>query len=244
MLNRHNHRQFSAVGGKLIQTTRMNKILTIIFIASNLVSCQTTGQKESNKQIEIRKNNSNKKLQDTFLIKETFNEVDKPTNEYLTEQLKPIRENFKRINSITRDNWSSIVTQDLEGTNEGGEVTYYHWNNELEKIVTKEFGETFQVLTEYYLLKGKLSFVYQKALKYNRPIYHDSMAMREMKDNEVFNIDKSEIEETRNYFENEKLINQISNQDCGSPFSEEYLLEQQKEFIYNFKRVLKQENKK
>jgi len=65
-----------------------------------------------------------------------------------------------------------------------------------------------------------------------------------MNDNEISNIEKSEIEEARNYFENEKLINQINSQDCGSPFSEEYLLEQQIEFIYNFKQVLKQENKK
>ena len=234
----------SAVGGKLTETTYMKKILIIIFTISIFVSCETTGQKAEKKQDKIQLEKSDKKLKDSFLLKETFNQIDNPTNEFLSEKLKPIRENFKRINSISKANWSSIVTQDLEGTNEGGEVTYYHWNNLLDKIVTKEYGETFQVLTEYYLLKGKLSFVYQKALKYNRPIYHDFIAMKELNDNDTFNIDKSDIEETRNYFENGKLINQISNQDCGSPFSEEYLLKQQKEFIYNFNRVLKQENKK
>lgn len=215
--------------------------ILIIFIS---FGCQTRGQKAEKKRDKTQLEETKNKSKDSFLLKETFNQVDNPTNEFLTEKLKPIRENFKRINSISRDNWSSIVTQELEGTNEGGEVTYYHWNNLLDKIVTKEYGETFQVLTEYYLLKGKLSFVYQKALKYNRPIYHDSIGMKEMNDNKTFNIDKSDIEETRNYFENGKLINQINNQDCGSPFSVEYLLEQQKEFIYNFNRVSKQEIKK
>jgi len=219
----------------------MKKFLITILIISTLVSCESTGQKVNNGQEYSDKGNSSKKDKDSFLIKESVNQVDKPTNEYLTERLKPIRENFKRINSIPMNDWSSVVTQYLEGTNEGGEVTYYHWNNELDKIVTKEYGETFQVLTEYYLMNRKLSFVYQKALKYNRSIWKQKP---EQEDKEVFDIAKSEIEETRSYFENGKLINQIISEDCGSPFSEEYLQEQQKEIIYNFNRVLKQENKK
>jgi Zn-dependent M32 family carboxypeptidase len=34
---------------------------------------------------------------DTVQLKETFNQEDLPVNEYLTERLKPIRANFKRI---------------------------------------------------------------------------------------------------------------------------------------------------
>ncbi len=218
----------------------MKELLIITLIIFSLVDCESTGQKANIRQEYAEKGSPNKKEKDSFLIKESFNQVDKPTNEYLIERLKPIRENFKRINSIQMNDWSSVVTQYLEGTNEGGEVTYYHWNNELDKIVTKEYGETFQVLTEYYLMNGKLSFVYQKVLKYNRSIWKQKP---EQDDKEVFDIAKSEIEETRSYFENGKLINQISSEDCGSPFSEEYLQEQQKEFIYNFNRVLKQVNK-
>ena len=41
----------------------------------------------------------------------------------LTKKLKPIRNNFKRINAIKR--WTSIVSKDLEETLEGGEAKYY-----------------------------------------------------------------------------------------------------------------------
>lgn len=207
----------------------MKNLLTLLFIIFNFAACETGQQKKN----YIEQNNKNeiktKFLKDSFKITETFNQTEQPANNFLTEKLKPIRENFKRINSIKMHNWSSVVTKDLERTNEGGEVTYYHWNNNLEKIITKQYGETFQVLTEYYILNGQLSFVFQKELNCNKPIYYGSIAMKEMNDNEAFNIGKSEIEEYRSYFENGKLINQISNQDSGSPYSQEYLMEEQKE---------------
>lgn len=105
---------------------------------------------------------------DTVELKETINEEDLPINDYLTDKLKPIRENFKRINSIT--NWSSIKTLELWETTEGGEAKFYYQNGQLEKIVTQNFGEMGQSLTEYYLLDEKLSFVFEKWYKYNRPI--------------------------------------------------------------------------
>ena len=217
----------------------MKMNVSLLFMILSLVACDDMSTKQN---AETEKQEVVEKPQiDSFLIQETFNQVDRPANDYMTERLKPIRENFKRINSVSRANWSSIKTQYLEGTNEGGEVTFYRGTNTLEKIVTKEFGETFQVLTEYYLLNGRLSFVFQKALKYNRSIWKQKP---DSDDKEVFNIDSSEIVETRNYFENRKLINQISNQDCGAPFSDDYLIEEQKDFIKNYNRVLKEEGKK
>lgn len=124
-----------------------------------------------------------------------------------TAKLQPIRKNFNRINAIS--NWSSIETTDLWETAEGGEATYYHHNNTLEKIVTRQFGETFQMLTEYYLLKEEVSFVYQKFYKYNRPIFYDSTAMKKNNDTEAFNFDKSHITETRTYFNNGEILFQI-----------------------------------
>ena len=223
----------------------MKKNFTILMTILFIVACDNVSKEqnvETNEETQKIKEDSIDIVQiDSFLIEETVSQIDRPANDYMTARLKPIRENFKRINSVSRENWSSIKTQYLEGTNEGGEVTYYHRNKSLDKIVTKEFGETFQVLTEYYLLRGQLSFVYQKVLKYNRSIWKHKP---DSSDKEIFNIDKSEIEETRNYFENGKLINQISNQDCGSPFSDDYLIEEQKEFIKNYNRVLKEESKK
>ena len=179
---------------------------------------------------------------DTVELKETFNEEDLPVNEYLTDKLKPIRANFKRINSIT--NWTSIGTEELSESTEGGEAKFYYQNGKLEKIVAQHYGETFQLLTEYYLLNGQLSFVFEKRHKYNRPLYYDTTAMKENNDTEAFDIDKSEIIEDRSYFDNGKLLHQINNQDCGSPFADDYLLEEQKRIKTDFDKLIRQTKKK
>jgi len=172
---------------------------------------------------------------DTVVLKETFQQEDTAYNEYLTDRLKPIRDNFKRINSIS--GWASTYKKELDESTEGGEATYYFSNGVLEKIVTRHFGETSQQLTEYYLLNGQLSFAFEKSYKYNRPMYYDSSSMKENKDDETFNFEKSEILEERSYFEKGKLIHQVNNQDCGSPFADDYLLEEQKRLTTNFDKL-------
>ncbi len=196
-----------------------------------LFSCNSIQQKSKDSPVHSPKAKTDTLNADTVL-RETFKQEDFADNEYLLEKLKPIRSNFKRINSIEK--WSSKETKELNETTEGGEAIFYYSNVGLEKITTRHFGETFQKLTEYYLLDGQLSFVFEKLYKYNRPIYHDSASMKENKDNQTFDENKSEIEEDRSYFENRRLIHQISNQDCGSPFSEEYLTNEQKRIATDF----------
>ena len=69
----------------------------------------------------------------------------------------------------------------------------------------------FQQITEYYLLDENLSFVFDKMYYYNRPISYDEEAMKENGDTETFDLEKSTIIESRNYFENNKLLQIISN---------------------------------
>jgi hypothetical protein len=166
------------------------------------------------------------------LLRETFQEDDAIVNEYLSDVLEPIRVNFKRINSIP--SWTSIVTKDIWISTEGGEAKYYYLAETLEKVVERHYGETFQVSREYYLLDGQLSFVFQRIYRYNSPIYYDSTFLyrnstepEDLNDIEFFDFDRSEIIEERSYFERGILIHQINNQDCGSPFSEDYLVEEQ-----------------
>lgn len=178
------------------------------------------------------------KQRDTIRIKESYNEKDTDTNEYLKDRLKPIQANFKRINSNT--NWTSIKKKDIEGESaEGGEATYYYKNKRLEKIMARHYGEMGQVLIEYYLLNGKLSFVFEKDYKYNRPLFYNMKAMKENNDTEAFDFEKSEIMETRNYFEKGNLIHIINSQDCGAPFSGSYMSEEEKGIKEDFKRLLK-----
>jgi hypothetical protein len=171
-----------------------------------------------------------------IILKESNDEEDLPTNEYLSETLLPIRANFKRINSIS--NWSSIEERELWASTEGGEAKFFFKNENLEKVVTRHFGETFQLLVEYYLFNGELSFVFEKTYRFNRPIYFDSTAMKESDDTEVFDMSKSAIEENRNYFKKGKLLHQINNQDCGSPFADDYLTKEEERIITDFQKLM------
>ncbi|OCA76005.1 hypothetical protein BBI01_04735 [Chryseobacterium artocarpi] len=177
---------------------------------------------------------------DTVRIKESRNEEDIEPNEYLKARLKPIQANFKRINSITK--WTSIKKKSIEGESaEGGEASFYYKNKRLEKIIARHYGETGQVLIEYYLLNGNLSFVFEKDYKYNRPLFYDQKTMKENNDTEFFDFEKSEITETRNYFEKGSLIHIVNSQDCGAPFSGQYMNEEDKSMKDDFKRLLKLE---
>ena len=195
--------------------------IILIFNLVITVNCQNKKSIESN---------------DSLQLTESYKQEDLPINDYLTNELQPIRDNFKRLNAIKK--WSKIKKIKFFESTEGGEATYYFQNENLEKIMTRHFGETFQKLTEYYLKNGKLSFVFEKTLEYNRPIYYDSIAKKENNDTEEFDINKSEIIEEKSYFINGKLLHQINNQDCGAPFAEEYLLEEQKRILTEFEKLL------
>jgi len=140
--------------------------------------------------------------------------------------IKLIQANFKRINSIGK--WSKITQYETDDSADGGYINYYYNNDKLEKIVVRKFGESGQYLAEYYLLKAKLSFVFEKDLKYNVPYY-----LKE------FNYDDSEIIEDRFYYLNNKLITYKSNQDDGAPFSDSFIKNEEKRVLKEFNQLLK-----
>ncbi len=143
-----------------------------------------------------------------------------------TSDIKLIQANFKRINKIGK--WSKITQYETDDSADGGYINYYYNNDKLEKIVVRKFGESGQYLAEYYLLKAKLSFVFEKDLKYNVPYY-----LKE------FNYDDSEIIEDRFYYLNNKLITYKSNQDDGAPFSDSFIKNEEKRVLKEFNQLLK-----
>jgi len=178
------------------------------------------------------------KAQDTVRINETFNENDTTNNKGLQKQLKPIQSNFKRINSITK--WTSVKKKNIEGESaEGGEATFYYTDKGLGKVIARHYGEMGQKLIEYYLLNGQLSFVFEKEYRYNRPLFYDAKTMTENNDTEAFDLKKSEITMTRNYFENGNII--LINATTGRRYniSADYPDEQEKNIKEDFKRLLK-----
>ncbi len=125
----------------------------------------------------------------------TSSQTDKPSS---------IRANMERINAIT--SWTRVDTTELWNSSEGGEALFFFHQRQLEKITTEQLGETFRQTTEYYLLNGVLSLVLEKTLRYNRPIYYDTAAMREHNDTEAFDLARATLITNSSYFYNGQLI--------------------------------------
>lgn len=210
-----------------------NRFLHGVFIV--LISWDSSYAQKSNAQSSVF---FTTKAKDTVRINETFNEQDTTNSKSLKNRLKPIQTNFKRINSMTK--WTSVQKKNIEGESaEGGEAAFYYTDKGLEKVIARYYGEMGQELIEYYLLNGQLSFVFEKEYRYNRPLFYDAKAMKENNDTEAFDLRKSKITMTRNYFENGNIILISNNAGHGSGISMDYPDEQEKKIKEDFKRLLK-----
>ena len=198
-----------------------------------LLSC---GEESSVKVVKAQPHKTNVKSSDTTLLAESHNEQDQVLNDYMKEQLAPIRANFKRINSL--NDWSLVLQKDLYQSTEGGFVCFYYFNDKIEKIVERNFGETGQNLKEFYLLNGELSFVLERSYNYNRPLFYDSTIMKKHNDTEAFDFEQSEIIEDRSYFIKGKMVHALVSGDCGSPFNQEYLDEEGKRLKSELKKLM------
>ncbi len=178
---------------------------------------------------------------DTILLKESRSQEDLPVNEYLEQQLQPIRTNFKKINSTT--SWTQVKEKILTETGEGGYALFYYQGKQLQKIVARQYGETFQQLDEYDLRNGQLSFVLERSYRYNRPIFYDSAAMKANEDSEAFDFGSSRIEENRCYFLQGRLAHLLNNQDCGAPFASDFLQEEEKRIKAAYKQLIRMAGK-
>jgi hypothetical protein len=209
-------------------------VIPFCFIAIIIQSCNYDVDKSAN---SILKTNSTVYINDTIesnietssLFKDSLFNLDSLSEKWLlgdlgfskediVEKEKEVRKKFKRINSTK--NWDKIEEVDIWKTLEGGIATFYFKNENINKIHIRNFGETFQSVQEFYLENDNLFFVFEIEYRYNRPMYYDTTMMLENNDNQIFDFDESTITETRHYFENKKLVRQISNQDCGAPNSQ------------------------
>lgn len=170
--------------------TYFSNFSRVLFVPLLIISCQE-------RSMDVTQSNEN-----SHHNYETL-KLDDPINE--------IKTNFTRINSI--QNWSKVLTKELMETSEGGEVNYYFNGENLEKIIENKYGEMFQQTIEYYLKDEELSFVFEKSLLYNRPIYYDEEMMKENDDSEYFSIDASKSVETSMYFAKNQLLKSINSMD-------------------------------
>ncbi|HEV7683768.1 MAG TPA: hypothetical protein VGO68_16690 [Pyrinomonadaceae bacterium] len=90
-------------------------------------------------------------------------------NPQTTRQIQSIRKQYLAINK--RVGSYKKVKKELSGFSlEGGEMVAYFDGPTIVKIVATYYGETGKSLEEYYFEKEKLSFVYRKESRYNRPL--------------------------------------------------------------------------
>lgn len=155
-------------------------------------------------------------VKDKYMLQEAFNETDVAVNGDLTGKLKPIRENFKNVNSIS--DWDSIQTKVITATEK---VKFYYSNKRLQKVIDRSGEGINQELTEYYLLRGELSFVYEK--------YFDKSDHSE----------KPEVIETKYYFEKGKLLYMVNSRDRGALYANEYLLNEENRLKRKLEQLMK-----
>jgi hypothetical protein len=139
------------------------------------------------------------------------------------ERIKPIRANFIKINA--KKDWKKILSLDLLDGDSGS--VFYYSKNGLEKLIHTNFAESGKLITEYYLLGGKLSFVSEREFRYNYP------AMTKEYDPK-----KTKVEHTKYYFENGKTFDVVSDQDCGSPFASDFVTAESKRLNEEFNRIV------
>jgi hypothetical protein len=187
-----------------------------------LAACNSSSENSKDKTDTVATSQLSDTINTSIDNKEPVPETDTIT----AGKIKAIRENFNRINGITK--WSREINKELHETLEGGEATAYVLNGAIAKIATRQYGETFQVVTEYYIQNGQLSFVYEKLLQYNRPMYYDSASMKENKDTEVFDLKKAKVLEKRSYFENNTLFHQATSNPAAITQAKELAAEQKK----------------
>ena len=143
------------------------KLLLIILTFLTLISCNDNGQKSVSQNDRLGLvPEPDKDLREKYEHQEKDSlRNDTVFEEYLGERLKPIRENFKRINEIAE--WTSVDERKLNQSTEGGVATYYFLKDTLLKVVAIHFGETGKSIQEFYTKNGQLSFVFEQQYQYN-----------------------------------------------------------------------------
>ena len=125
--------------------------------------------------------------------------------------LKDIREKYKFIKN-NMQSYDTASIQLWDESTDGGRATAFYDNKSLKLIKVFYFGETGKTQIEYYFNNDKLFFAFEKASRYNRPYYWDKKHMQENNDSVIYDQNKTIVIEDRYYFNDEKLILWINNE--------------------------------
>ncbi|MBF4805218.1 MAG: hypothetical protein HXM47_01325 [Pseudoleptotrichia goodfellowii] len=179
----------------IIGTIKGNKMkITVMFIFTMIfVSCYAI------------KNPNPKNTSTTAVEKEDIVNVDME---------KVIEEINSEIRKTDKDKNLKKKVKVIKGSGKDSKSEYTGYrskNSELRKVTVKHFAETGRLIQEFYVKNGKIYYLYQKKMTYNRPIGWTKAKAKESGDTEYFNLEKSEVEEAKYYFDfDENLVRFIS----------------------------------
>lgn len=119
--------------------------------------------------------------------------------------IKQIKENYSKIKSSLQQ--FTKETKDLmDMSTEGGSATFYRdKSGKIQLVTTELYFESGKLIEEYYFKNDSLFFVYSEDHTYNVPFYVDSTFVKE-NGGEMFDPKKTNVEQQRYYFSNNKLI--------------------------------------
>ncbi len=103
------------------------------------------------------------------------------------------------------------IEKELLGhSTEGGTLSGYYENVNLQKMKAEFFGEMGKSSIHFYFKDQKLIYAFEENYIYNAPIFMDAQTAKVM-GVEAFDVNKTRLNENEYYFKDEKLIKWISN---------------------------------
>ena len=108
---------------------------------------------------------------------------------------------IRKLYKETQDNKSTYRTlsgEDFEYSSEGGELKAFKDSDEVRLIEATYYGHMGKTEAEFYYKNGEPYFIFLKRMSYNRPVTEAG-----------FDHNKTEVEESRYYFWNNKMIRWI-----------------------------------
>ena len=136
--------------------------------------------------------------------------------EYLAEKLNPIREYVSHLDSISE--WPLMQSVQLELNGQMVTAEYFLKMSDLLKIKVISQDVTSQGEYTYYFKDNKIEYAYEKG-------------MEEMGEDGLV------LVKNESFFEDGMLIRSLNNQDCGSPFNQEYRDAEQVRIMQDVNRI-------
>ncbi len=192
-------------------------ILGLQFLSAEAVFAQT--------HLPVTLSSKDSLIKLPFVLDVSFKEKDRPFSKKYDRMLHPIRENFFSINSKT--DWGKVKTK--KEPHKHAIITYYYAKNRLKKVIKRVFRKESQQLIEYYLLNGKLSFVFEKSYYYADADLSDNPQLIRLRDGHT--ISESAFYTDRYYFKEGQVVRLLDSRDCGAPFSREFLAKAEKSLL-------------